>query len=179
MKKLFWFITLLMFTSSLQATTESEEKIMALKVIKKYSQTVACRTSFEHEEKESLLKNIFTIKRDTKYGYATYYVLWSGDMGCMNGGAGTDSFYISEIHRDDSSKPFIVMNDEAFGKNFSEIGARFIDNIQQINAEHFLVVASSYGDDDPLCCPSLKYQYALSKSKKSIEWTITSKKQLK
>jgi hypothetical protein len=71
------------------------------------------------------------------------------------------------------------MNDEAFGKGFSEINSRFIESIKQLDDNHFEVVASAYAKDNPNCCPSLKYQYTLSKSKYPIEWEITSEKQLK
>lgn len=179
MKKLFLLIALLVSISRVYATTETEEKIMALKVLKKYTETVACPTNFDLENKKplaSLLDNVFTIKRDTKYGEATYYVLWSGDFGCM-GGSGTESFYVSEIYRDDSSKPFLVMNDEAFGKAFSEINTRFIESIKQYGISHFEVIALKYGKDDANCCPSLKYQYTVRKN--SGEWVISSKKRLK
>lgn len=79
MKKLIiLLLALCSFTYAGNTTIESEEKIMAIEVLKKYSQTVACSTNFDMEKKKSLsyfLKNVFTIERDAEYGTATYFVL--------------------------------------------------------------------------------------------------------
>ena len=179
MKKLFLLAIALMFTSFLHAKTERTEKMMALKVLKKYSETVACSTNFYLENKKPLsyfLKNVFTIQRNNEYGTATYFVWWSGDMECT-GGSGANSSYVSKVYRDDSSKPFLVINDDAFEKAFSKINSRFIESITQLDTSHFSVVASKYAKGDANCCPSLKYQFSISKI--AQEWVMSSKNPLK
>jgi len=179
MKKLFLLAIALMFTSFLHATTETAEKIMALKVLKKYSETVACSTNFDLESKKPLsyfLNNVFTMQRDSEYGTATYFISWSGDMECA-GGSGTNSSYINKVYRDGSSKPFLVINDDAFGKGFAKINTRFIESIKQLGTGHFEVVASKYAKGDANCCPSLKYQYTILK--KNREWIMSNTKEVK
>lgn len=106
MKGFLLLITLL-FAIQVHAGNESQEKIAVLNVIKNYSGAVACSTNFEDGDSlDSYLKNVYTIDRDDESGFATYYVLWSGDMGCM-GGSGTYRYFISELSRHTNTRPFL------------------------------------------------------------------------
>ena len=81
------------------------------------------------------LKNVYTIEPDEEMGSATYFILWDGDIGC-NGGSATPSFMISEVGRFTESRPFLVLNNDAFGEDFSKnINSRFIEKLQKIIAE--------------------------------------------
>ena len=164
-------------SSFAQSKTESEEKIIALTVLKKYSETVSCGSSFEEEKSvRKFLKNVYTIERDEEMGSATYFILWDGDMGC-NGGSGTHSFIISEVGRFTESRPFLVLNNDAFGEDFSKnINSRFIEKLQKINNDKFLVVSSEHGENDANNFPSRKYQYTVDRIK--FQWKVTSKKYL-
>jgi len=162
----------------LNAETELEEKYKILSIVKKYSETVACSTSFEGQDSlETFLKDVYAIEPDLEFGQATYYVLWHGDMGCY-GGSGTDSFFVSEISRYTSNRPFLVQNNKAFGKSFNEqINPRFIESVRQVNPNHFVIVSSKHAKNDANNFPSLKYQYVLQRQ--DLFWQITSKKLLK
>lgn len=123
------------------------------------------------------MKDVYTIERKPKFGQATYYVLWSGDIGCY-GGSGTHSYFISEVSRYASDRPFLVKNNKAFGKSFYEqINPRFIESVRQVNPKHFVIVSSKHAKDDANNFPSLKYQYALQRQ--DLFWKITSKKLLR
>jgi hypothetical protein len=172
------FTVLIGFISHANAETELEEKAKVLSVLKKYSETVACSTSFEEQGSlEPFLKDVYSIERDPEFGQATYYVLWSGDMGCA-GGSGTSSFFISEITRDTSSRPFLVKNNEAFGDDFSKkVNPRFIESVKKINPDHFIVTSSEHAKDDANNFPSMKYQYVLQRQ--NWLWKVTSRNLLK
>lgn len=159
------------------AESELEEKVKVLSVMKKYSEAVACGTTFEVEESlEPFLKDTYTVSYDPDYG-STYYVLWGGDVGC-NGGSGTHSYYISEVGRYSDSRPFLVLNDNAFGELFSlGINSRFIESVKMVGSRHFVVVSSEFSEGDANNFPSLKYQYALKYQ--GAEWKVTDKKLLK
>ncbi len=153
------------------------EKIAALTVLKKYSETVSCGSSFEEEKSvRKFLKNVYTIERDVEMGSATYFILWDGDIGC-NGGSATHSFIITEVSRFTESRPLLVQNNDAFGEEFSKsVNLRFIEKIQQINSNKFVVISSEHVNDDANNFPSKKYQYTVEKIKH--QWKITDKKYL-
>lgn len=93
------------------AASERDEKLQVLQLVKTYSATVACDTTFEGGKPLSAqLDKVFTIERDPEAGLASYYVLWGGDKGC-NGGSGTSSFFVSEVGRYSSSRPLLVLGD--------------------------------------------------------------------
>lgn len=177
MKKWSLLMMVAVFVSQAYAESELEEKAKALSVLKKYSETVACDTNFEDQNSlEPFLKDIYTIERD-EMGNATYYVLWQGDRGC-SGGSGTRSFHVSKVSRDSRIKPFLVNSDTAFGKQFSEeVNSRLIESVKKINSDHFIVTSGDYSENDPNCCPSLKYQYDVQRE--NWKWKVTSKTLLK
>lgn len=73
------------------------EKTEALQLVKKYSETVACETTFEREKNlEALSKDVYPMERDDEYGSATHYVLWGGDLGCA-GGSGTWFYTMTQV----------------------------------------------------------------------------------
>lgn len=170
------FVCLLAATPAFsQSKTEADEKIAALTVLKKYSETVSCITNFEEEKSvRKFLKNVYTIERNEENGSVTYFILWHGDIGCQ-GGSGTNSAMISEVSRSYGSGPLIVQNNDAFGEDFSEkINMRFIEKIQQVSDSRFLVVSSEFGDHDANNFPSWKYQYTVDKI--GFQWKVTNKK---
>lgn len=175
MKGFLLLITLL-FAIQVHAGNESQEKIAVLNVIKNYSGAVACSTNFEDGDSlDSYLKNVYTIDRDDESGFATYYVLWSGDMGCM-GGSGTYRYFISELSRHTNTRPFLVQNNEAFGLDIeNKINFRFIESVTKINSNHFSIVSSEFADGDSNNFPSLKYKYTI----KSGPWRVTNKTLIK
>lgn len=158
-----------------QSKTEVDEKIEALKVLRKYSETVSCESSFEKEKSaQKLLKNVYTIDFDPEMGFSTFFILWDGDVGC-NGGTGTHSFIISEVSRYSNSRPILVQNNDAFGEDVSKnINQRFIEKIQQINRNKFIIMSSDFADDDSNNFPSKKYQYTVDLI--NYKWKVTNKK---
>ena len=70
-------------------------------------------------EERTTLKDVYTIDREPSLGGATYFILWGGDKGCY-GGSGTYSAIISEVSRVAGSRPFLVQNDDALGKDIYE-----------------------------------------------------------
>ena len=153
------------------AASERDEKLQVLQLVKTYSATVACDTTFEGGKPLSAqLDKVFTIERDPEAGLASYYVLWGGDKGC-NGGSGTSSFFVSEVGRYSSSRPLLVLGDEAFGKGFDAINPRFIQSIRQNSPSSFTVVSLEHAERDGNNFPSKKYQYELRQQKGS--WVMT------
>jgi hypothetical protein len=178
MKKALLLTMLISFIGQAIAETELEEKVKVLNVLKKYSETVACGTSFEEQDSlESFLKDVHTIERNTENeGASIYYALWQGDKGCR-GGSGTTFFYISEVSRDLSHRPFLVVSDEAFGDEFEKkVNPRFIESVKKINPDHFIVISSEFAENDANNFPSKKYQYILQRQ--NWVWKITSRKLL-
>lgn len=160
-----------------QSKNEMDDKISALTILKKYSETISCGSSFEEEKSvRKFLKNVYTVERDEEIGSATYFILWDGDIGCA-GGSGTHSFIISEVGRDTESRPLLVKNDNAFGEEFSKkINSRAIEKIQQINSNKFLITSSEHGEKDANNFPSKKYQYTVDRV--NYQWKVTGKKYL-
>ena len=179
MKGFLLLITLL-FAIQVHAGNESQEKIAVLNVIKNYSGAVACSTNFEDGDSlDSYLKNVYTIDRDDESGSATYYVLWSGDMGCM-GGSGTYRYFISEVSRHTNTRPFLVQNNEAFGLDIeNKINFRFIESVTKINSNHFSIVSSEFADGDSNNFPSLKYKYTIKTKGLRGPWYVTNKTLIK
>lgn len=131
--------------------SEQTERIQVSKTINNYIDSVACATSKIQQ------KDIYKIDSDQDTGIATYYVLWVGDKGCQ-GGSGTMSAYVSEVTRYSSSRPFLVMSDDAFGDNNEKVWSgegitkpyinyRFVNSIKQISPEKFEIIAGAYADD--------------------------------
>lgn len=159
-----------------QSDIESKEKLEAISVLKKHSETIACNTSFEEEKNlKNFIKNVFPIERDdSDFGSTVYYILWHGDIGCA-GGSGTNSFAVSELSRFSKTRPFLVKNNNAFGEEFSKlVNLRFIEKIQQINNKKFVVTSSEYEKKDANNFPSNKYQYTVEQV--NFKWKVTNKK---
>ncbi|WP_262475250.1 hypothetical protein [Acinetobacter radioresistens] len=163
--------------------SESTERAQVMKTMTNYISSVAC----ENEKLDP--KNIFTIDRDIDSGIGTYYVLWTGDKGCM-GGSGTISSYVSEVSRYSNNRPFLVMNDDAFNneKNWkydsednvisAGINFRFIESIRKINSDSFSIIAWNYADDKfggkdgGNNFPANRFKYTLKKLE-GTGWVIT------
>ncbi|WP_341646826.1 hypothetical protein [Thauera sp. SDU_THAU2] len=157
------------------AGTEAEERLEALGLLIKHSETVACDTTFRgHKSARELLKNVHTIERDEEIGSATYYILWGGDMGC-NRGAGTSSWFVSEVGRHSDSRPFMVRTNHAFGERFaSEVNPRFIRELQRTGDRQFVVVSSELAGNDANNFPSSRYRYTLEMQQGV--WQVVDKK---
>ena len=168
--------------------SEQTERTQVLKTINNYVGSVACANS------KIQSKDIFKIDSDVDSGIATYYVLWVGDKGCQ-GGSGTMSAYISEVTRYSSSRPFLVMSDDAFGDNNEKVWSdggitkpyinyRFVDSIKQISPEKFEITAGAYADekfggkDGGNNFPANTIKYTLE-SVKNDGWQITNQKLIK
>lgn len=169
--------------------SESTERAQVMKTMTNYISSVAC----ENEKLDP--KNIFTIDRDIDSGIGTYYVLWTGDKGCM-GGSGTISSYVSEVSRYSNNRPFLVMNDDAFNneKNWkydsednvisAGINFRFIESIKKINSDSFSIIAWNYADDKfggkdgGNNFPANRFKYTLKKLE-GTGWVITNQVLLK
>ena len=149
------------------ATTEAQEKIQVLNVIKKFTESVSCGTQ------PISLKNIYTVERDIKYGRSTYYVLWFGNVGCDDGNA-SESFYITEVYRGSGNRPFTVYaafiesSIYAFGDDIG-INYRFIQDVKKINSKQFEIVSWKHADDKwggkdgGSNFPANKFKYTLEK----------------
>ena len=98
-----------------------------------------------------------------------------GDIGC-NGGSGTFSFYVSEVGRYSLRRPFLVLNNEAFGKIFSEkINTRFIKSVEMVNNKYFIITSSEYAKNDSNSFPSRNYKYHLKRKNGFGDWKLVKK----
>lgn len=128
------------------ATTEAQEKIEVLNVIKKFTESVSCETQ------PISLKDIYMVERDIKYGSSTYYVLWGGDIGC-NGGNTNYSRYVTEVNKFRRNTTFtidIVEKDGTLRGLYAfddTIVHDFIENIKRINSNKFEVISWDYASD--------------------------------
>ena len=166
------------------AATESSEKVQVLNVMKKYVEATSCWHSFEKDSdfKKTTIADVYPIYSDKEIGLSEYYVFWGGDKGC-NGGSGTMSFFISEVAKYSDSRPFVVMNDYAFGDDI-DINFRFIESVKQIKNDQFEIVSWNYADDKyggkdgGNNFPANKFKYTLA-NVKGEGWKITKQVLLK
>ena len=144
---LFSILNILAIKNS-HALTESQEKVQALNVMKKYAEATACMTTFEKgEERLTTIKDVFTIDRDPSLGSSSYFILWGGDRGCQ-GGSGTYSAILSEVSRFSESRPFLVQNDDALGTDIYEnINFRFIESVKMLQPKTLEIISWNYADD--------------------------------
>ncbi|MFT3718231.1 hypothetical protein [Pseudorhodoferax sp.] len=158
-----------------QADTEAQEKLQALEVLVKHSQTVACDTTFEaHPGAAENYANIHTVERDAAGGWSTYFILWGGDMGC-NRGSGTSSYFVSEVGRYSASRPFLVRSNAAFGQVLGQVvDPRFIRKLERAGDRRFVIVSSEHAGNDPNNFPSNRYQYLLEQQQGT--WRVTERK---
>ena len=176
MKRALIGATLMVCLPMATAASERDDKLQVLQLVKTYSETMACDTTFEGGKPLSAqLGKVFTIERDPDSGMASYYVLWGGDKGCA-GGSGTSSYFVSEVGRFSSARPLLVLSDDAFGKGFEAINPRFIRSIQQHSPGSFTVVSLEHADQDGNNFPSKKYQYELRQQKG--KWVMTKRSYL-
>lgn len=166
------------------AATESSEKVQVLNVMKKYVEATSCWHSFEKDSdfKKTTIADVYPIYSDKEIGLSEYYVFWGGDKGC-NGGSGTMSFFMSEVAKYSDSRPFVVMNDDAFGDDI-DINFRFIESVKQIKNDQFEIVSWNYADDKyggkdgGNNFPANKFKYILA-NVKGEGWKITKQVLLK
>ena len=149
------------------ATTEAQEKIQVLNVIKKFTESVSCGTQ------PISLKDVYTVERDIKYGSSTYYILWFGNVGCGNGSA-SNSSYITEVRRVWDSVPFTIYAASiessiyAFGDDI-DLNYRFIQDMKKINSKQFEIISWENesdkwgGKDGGSNFPANKFKYTLEK----------------
>lgn len=179
LKKMVFLPALMLFgfscSSFAEYKSEAEAKMAALSVVKKYAEAVSCGHSFEEAKSlRPFLGNVYTMSYDEELG-ATFYVLWSGDVGC-NRGSGTTSFMVSDVTSLGGSRPLLVSEADAFNKVFSEmINSRFIESMKKVGDEKFLIVSSEFDKNDVSNnFPSNKYAYTVERLKN--EWKVTSRK---
>lgn len=119
-------ITTIATAAAQNVPTVRQEKLQVLAVVKKYAETIACSTSFEHEEGVPLenltgVNDVSLVKRNfDKYGSyeSSYYVIWGGDVGC-NGGSATYNTLLTAVSRQGSlSKPLLVTTHDVFDESF-------------------------------------------------------------
>ena len=149
------------------------EKIAALKVLKQFTTTVACSTSFEYPDQplRNFFKDIITVHRDRDSGEVTYYILWGGDLGC-NGGSGTYAHYVSEVYRYHFDRSFAVMDYNVFDDIAPDrINPRFIESVKMLNPNRFTIVSSEFAKGDANNFPSINYRYSIIRLK-GRRWKI-------
>ncbi len=175
MKKLLPIILLLSAGHAFADSLAEKKEVWDL--VKKYSETTSCDTTFE-DGRGSAAKDVFLADQDTELGSATYYVFWGGDFGCA-GGTGTWAYSISEVVRDTGNRPFTVRNDDALGSDFTKnVNGRFIDSVKQVSGTEFIVVSADFADDDSNNFPSRSYQYTIKREDQWKPWIVTDSKYL-
>ncbi|NNP72096.1 hypothetical protein A7P53_06410 [Acinetobacter defluvii] len=124
-----------------------DERTQVFNIMKKYVESTACGHTFESsgDLNRTNINNVYLISNDRDTGNTVYFVFWGGDVGC-NVGSGTMSYYMSEVSRYSKSRPFLVQNNDAFGKNVN-INFRFIQNIRKIKNDEFEIISWNYADD--------------------------------
>lgn len=171
---------------TLAATDELSQKKEVLDIMKRYAEVRSCMHSFTKSPDNSeptTLKDIFTVERDSEFTAYSYYVLWSGDLGCA-GGSGTLSSYVTEVAKYGSGswKPFTVQTDYAFGEDIG-INYRFIDSLKRISKDKFILVGWDYadekygGNDGGNNFPANKFEYTIEMVM-GEGWKITNQKLL-
>ncbi|WHP04901.1 hypothetical protein QLH32_12720 [Acinetobacter corruptisaponis] len=181
---LFSILNILAIKNS-HALTESQEKVQALNVMKKYAEATACMTTFEKgEERLTTIKDVFTIDRDPSLGSSSYFILWGGDQGC-NGGSGTWSSIISEVSRFSENRPFLVQNLDALGTDIYEtINFRFIESVKKPQPKTLEIISWNYADDKyggkdgGNNFPANKFKYIVKQDNEN-EWKVISQTLIK
>lgn len=176
----------LIASSAIAATDEISQKKEVLDIMKKYAEVRSCAHSFTKSSDNSeptTLKDVFTVERDSEFSAYSYYVLWSGDLGCA-GGSGTLSSYVTEVAKYGGGtwKPFTVQTDYAFGEDIG-INYRFIDSLKRINNDKFILIGWDYadekygGNDGGNNFPANKFEYTIEMLI-GEGWKITNQKLL-
>ncbi len=165
MKKLFFVMIFLLV--NLEASVD-KTKDLVFNIAKTYASVVACDTTFEVNDGSKNMNNIIFFSKDGEE--EVYLVLWGGDVGC-EGGSGTSSFYLSEISRYSSYRPFLLKNINVL--NVLNINFRAILSVKKISDNFLELVGLDYKEDDPNCCPSLKFKYIVKYE--NFSWKLIDK----
>jgi len=99
-----------------------------------------------------------------------FLVIWEGDIG-HNHGSGTVTSAMCEVFESHLGAMYVEPSDSVF----FETGLRYVDSIIDYSENNLKILGYNYDDNDPLCCPSLKYENILRLSS-SNEWEIISEK---
>ena len=166
---------------SAQAKPISQEKKEVLKQASNFAQAVACSTTFDNDaEYKTTSKNVFLVKSDSTYN--TYFVLWSGDWGCL-GGSATYSSFLTSFSRSADYRPFLIDQQDIFDNINADdylINTRFIEDVKYDNDKLIIIGAnfSDEGDDGGNNFPANRYKYtlALDKNSEDYKWKLINKK---
>lgn len=185
MKKSFTTALLLILPLIAHSKTETEEKLQALQLLKKYTETVACYTTFDAEkDMRKLLKNVITIEIDqTPYHERhIFYILWNGNIGCTDGNS-LNTYKISEVSKyngppKNEKASYILTNQNPLGDDLdNKVNSNFIEEIKLINKETIAIISFEQAPDDSRNSASKKYQYIFKYD--GFEWKMTNRKFIK
>ena len=166
-----------------QARPIAQEKKEVLKQASNFAQAVACSTTFGNDaEYKTTSKNVFLVKSDSID--STYFVLWSGDWGCLAGSATYGSF-LTSFSRSADYRPFLIDQQDIFDNINADdylINTRFIEDVKYDNNKLIIIGAdfSGEGDDRGNNFPANRYKYTLTKvdSNDESKWVLLDKKLL-
>lgn len=167
----------LFISFQVQAASELIEKNQALATVKNYANSIACDTTFQKDKNgkiQASVKDVYVIeKSEDDISPSVMYVLWDGDQGCM-GGTGTSYSVLTEVTKWNSSRPYVVMNDDPFGEDVNKhINYRFISEFKQLGSNLFKITSGKFADDDPNSGPSLQ-DTILVENQKGGGWKVIS-----
>lgn len=157
------------------ASNDGLDKATALSVMKKYAEATSCMHSFSKDEGgENLttIDDVYLIDSDVEARTITYYVFWSGDVGCA-GGSGTFTHQLSEVGNQLGVSPLLVQNLSIL--DGLDMNARFIESVKQINKDEFEIIAEEMGDFGNYA----RYKFKYKVKRIDDSWKITKKTLLK
>lgn len=98
-----------------------------------------------------------------------FLVIWEGDVGHSHG-SGTITPAMCEVFESHLGAMYVAPTESTH----FETGLRYIDSVLAYHENKLKILGYNYDDDDPLCCPSLKYENTLQLSP-CDKWEVISK----
>lgn len=152
-------VAIFAITNALDAHANSNDKQKVLNTALRYANSVHCNGVAFHEN--SPLKSVFKIGNDE---YANYAVLQHVDVRC-SGGSGSGAYILTPIRPAIAGHFVVDLDDYPDGDMFENlnINTKSIENVSYDASRKYLTLTHwEYGDDDPNCCPSLKYRITIN-----------------
>jgi hypothetical protein len=143
---------------AIAASSFASDERSAAKIVKKYSEAVACSiTEVQYQKNQYKTVKVFQFDKDS-YGMGDVFVVyWEGDVGCLggNGGSVVPNFTVAEQNGLTSVTP-VVVTDYKFPKMAMVRLTSFSGNNGQLQ-----ISGLAYGPNDRQGEPNKKVSYTL------------------
>lgn len=144
MKHMHLFLILIFATT----TVFAEIPTTVVEVVENYADNISCNndSNFGYQPVQ-----LDSTKAEDGQDFEKYYaVAWHGDIGCYGGNSSVSANIAIVKVTNYLSKVIVVPNVDT-----PDLESRFFDSIEFINGK-IRITGKRYGEDDPVCCPSIE-----------------------